>query len=141
MSRRRPPGPSALRGFSLIEALIAGVILAIVLSTTAAGLSMGFRFVTERRLRATADMVSESHMEMLLAIERERNLQASDCLPVTYTNEVIGDAGATFTATCRLIPNRPVTPTGDYNRLEVEVIARFEGRDLKSSYATYVVAR
>lgn len=136
----RPRSP-VVRGFSLIEALIAAVILAIVLATTAGGLSMAFRFVTERRLRATADMVCQSHMEMLLAVERQRNLQPSDCQPVRYTREVLGDDDATFVATCTIIPNRPVTPTGAYDRLVVEVAAPFEGREVKTSYATYVVHR
>lgn len=139
MSRRRRP--TVGRGFSLIEALIAAVILAVVLATTAGGLSMAFRFVTERRLRATVDMVCQSHMEMLLAIERQRNLQAGDCTPVRYTREVLGDDDATFVATCTIIPNRPVTPTASYDRLIVEVRAPFEGREVKASYSTYVVHR
>lgn len=135
-------GPTpAPRGFSLLEALVAGAILAVVLSTTAGALSMSYRFIAERRLRATSEMVCQSHMEMLLAIERDRNLQPRDCEPIPYTHEVIGENGAVFTASCRIIPNRPVTPTGAYDRLEVDVVARFEGRELKTSYATYVVHR
>jgi Tfp pilus assembly protein PilV len=132
---------SRVSGFSLIEALIAAVILAVVLATTAGGLSMAFRFVTERRLRAIADTVCQSHMEMLLAIERQRNLQASDCQPVRYTREVIGADDAIFVATCTIIPNRPVTPTASYDRLVVEVTVPFEGREIKTSYSTYVVHR
>ncbi len=139
MSERRRR--SCVSGFSLIEALIAAVILAIVLATTAGGLSMAFRFVTERRLRAVADTVCQSHMEMLLAIERQRNLQASDCQPVRYTREGTGDDDATFVATCTILTNQPVMPTASYDRLVVEVSAPFEGREVKSSYSTYVVHR
>ena len=139
MSRCRRQGRA--HAFSLIEALIAAVILAVVLATTAGGLSMAFRFVTERRLRATAEMVCQSHMEMLLAIERQRNLLPGDCQPVRYTREVLGDDDATFIAACTIIPNRPVTPTGAYDRLVVEVTAPFEGREVKTSFSTYVVHR
>lgn len=129
-------------GFSLIEAMVAASILAIVLTSAAGGLAMGMRFIAERRLRATAEVVCQSHMEMILAIERGRNLQAADCAPVPYTREVIGsNEAAIFKATCRLIPNRPPTPEASYDRLEVEVVVDFEGRALKSSYATYVVHR
>jgi type II secretory pathway pseudopilin PulG len=133
--------PGAARGFSLVEAMVAGAILAIALTAAAGSLSMGFRFIAERRLKATAEMVAQSHMEMLLAVERERNLQASDCAPVPYTREVIGDDDAAFVATCTIVANRPVTPTAAYDRLVVDVVAAFEGRDIKASYATYVVHR
>ncbi len=129
------------RGFSLVEAMVAGAILAIVLTSTAGGLGMAFRFVAERRLRATAEVVAESHMEMLLAVERHRRLQAEDCLPVPYNHEVIGDpgSGAVFVGSCRIIANTPATAEQRYDRLMVEVVVRFEGRNLKSTYATYVV--
>jgi len=132
---------SARRGFSLVEAMVAGSILAVVLTSTAGGLAMAFRFVAERRLRATAEVVAESHMEMLLAIERTRRLQASDCAPVPYDREVIGDpdAVAVFTGSCRVIVNTPATPDRRYDRLMVDVVVPFEGRELKSTYATYVV--
>jgi Tfp pilus assembly protein PilV len=127
--------------FSLLEALVAGAILAIVLTSTAGGLAMAFRFVAERRLRTTAELVAESHMEMLLAIERTRQLQALDCRPVPYSREVIGDPGSTvvFQASCRIIENTPATPERRYDRLMVDIAVDFEGRILKSSYATYVV--
>lgn len=129
------------RGFSLLEAMVAGAVLAIVLTSTAGGLAMAFRFVDERRLRTTAELVAESHMEMLLAIERGRRLQALDCQPVPYSREVIGDPGATavFIGTCRIIENTPATPDRRYDRLMVDIEVDFEGRLLKSTYATYVV--
>ena len=102
---------------------------------------MASRFVAERRLRTTAEIVAESHMEMLLAIERTRRLQAQDCLPVPYSREVIGDpeSSAVFIGRCRIIPNTPPTPDQRYERLMVDIEVDFEGRLLKSSYATYVV--
>ena len=98
-------------GFSLIEAMVAGAILAIVLTSTAGALGMAFRFVAERRFRATA--------------------------------EVVGDPGSSvvFFASCRIIENTPATPGRLYDRLMVDVVVDFEGRGLKSSYATYVVHR
>ncbi len=130
-------------GFSLIEAMVAGAILAIVLTSTAGALGMAFRFVAERRFRATAEVVAESHIEMLLAIERSRSLQNQDCQPIPYDREVVGDPGSSvvFFASCRIIENTPATPGRLYDRLMVDVVVDFEGRGLKSSYATYVVHR
>ena len=128
-------------GFSLIEALISGAILAIVLATTAGGLSMAFRFIAERRLRVTADTVCQSHMEMLLATEKARALQDLDCQPVQYTAEVFGESAAVFSATCTLVRNQPPTPQASYDRLVVSVRAPFQGRDVVTSYSTYLVHR
>lgn len=127
--------------FTLVEAMVSGAILAIVLTATAGSLSMGFRFIAERRVRATAEMVCQSHMEMLLAVERERNLQASDCAPVRYTNEVIADDDGIFVGSCTIIENKPETPERAYDRLVVDVNANFDGRVIKTSYSTYVVHR
>ena len=128
-------------GFSLIEALISGSILAIVLATTASGLSMAFRFVAERRVRVTADTVCQTHMEMLLATEKARALHDLDCQPVHYTPEVFGEPAGVFTASCSIVRNQPPTPSSSYDRLVVSVRAPFEGRDVVSTYSTYLVHR
>jgi hypothetical protein len=115
--------------------------LAIVLATTASGLSMAFRFVAERRLRVIADVICQSHMELLLATEKARALQAFDCEPVQYTREVFGDTTAPFVASCSILRNQPPSPSASYNRLVVEVRAPFEGREVVSTFSTYVVHR
>ncbi len=124
------------RGFSLIEAMVAGSILVIVLTSTAGSLALGFRFIAERRLRTQAEMVVQSHMEMLLAVDRERAIVPFDCQPVTYTRDVIGAGAGTFTASCRLL--RDIPRTG-FNRLEVTVETLNDGRPIRATYATYVV--
>lgn len=135
-----PRRSARLTAFSLVEAMVAASILAIVLTTAVGAMSMGFRFIAERRLRTTAEAVCQSHMEMLLAIDRGRALLPGDCNVVTYDRDVVdADTSAVFRASCRLIRNQPPTPTQKFDRLMVDVAVAFEGRDLKTTYATYVV--
>jgi prepilin-type N-terminal cleavage/methylation domain-containing protein len=138
----KPQAPRA-RAFSLLEVLIASAITLIVVTAAAATLSMAFRFIAERKLRTTAEMVAQSHMELLLATGGARRLVTSDCAPVRYTRAVLGDEdrAAVFTASCVIDANTPSTPQQKYDRLTVNISAEIDGRPIKSSFVTYLVAR
>lgn len=131
------------RAFTLIEVLIAGTITIIAVTSAAGALSMGFRFVAERKLRTTAEMVAQSHMELLLATAASRRIKAADCDAVRYTRMVVGeeDRSAVFTASCTMAENTPATPARKYTRLTAHVAAEIDGRDIHTSFATYLVAR
>jgi hypothetical protein len=122
--------------------MVASAITIIVVTAAASTLAMGFRFIAERKLRATAEMVCQSHMELLLAIESTRPLGPPDCAPVRYTRAVLGDddVSAVFTATCTLDPNTPVTPERRYQRLTAHIRATIDGRPIQTSFVTYVMA-
>jgi hypothetical protein len=129
------------RGFSLIEAMVAGAIVIIVLTSAASSLAMGFRFIAERKARMVAQMVAQSHMEMLLAIETERNLNPPyDCQPVRYNREIIGEEAAPFFARCSILRDTPRSE-GRYNRLVVEVEVVVDRRTLRNSFSTYLEHR
>lgn len=118
---------------------MASAITIVCVTAAASTLTMGFRFIAERRLRTTAELVCQSHMELLLATDRERPLGAVDCAPVPYTRDVVGDARtAVFIATCEIEPNTPATADRRYSRLTATVRTRFDGRDLQTSFATYI---
>jgi hypothetical protein len=102
---------------------------------------MAFRFVAERRVRVIADVVCQSHMELLMATEKARALLPSDCDPVRYTREVFGDTNAPFVASCSILRNQPPSASASYDRLVVEVRTPFEGREIVSTFSTYVVHR
>lgn len=118
---------------------MASAITIICVTAAASTLQMGFRFIAERRLRVTAELVAQSHMELLLATDRDRPLGDFDCVPVPYTKEVIGDSRvAVFTASCRIEPNIPPTPDRRYQRLTTTVTTRFDGRSLQTAFVTYI---
>jgi Tfp pilus assembly protein PilV len=131
------------RGFSLLEVLIAGSITLVVVTAVVGTLSMAFRFVAERQLRTTAEMVAQSHMELLLATASARPISASDCAPVRYTRAVVGDedVSAQFTATCVIDTDTPATPERKIDRLTTKVDAAIDGREIHTSFVTYLVAR
>ena len=139
MSSARAP---RARAFTLIEVLIASAITLIAVTSAVGTLSMAFRFVAERKLRTTAEMVAQSHMELLLATAAARPLFASDCSPVRYTRAVLGDEDTTavFTATCVIDADTPTTPERKYNRLTASINAEIDGRAVRTSFVTYLVA-
>ena len=130
------------RGFSLLEVLIAGSITMVVVTAVVGTLSMAFRFIAERKLRATAEMVAESHMELLLATASARPIAPSDCAAVRYTRAVVGDedTSAVFTATCTIDANTPSTPERNIDRLRVDISAIVDGREVHTSFVTYLEA-
>jgi Tfp pilus assembly protein PilV len=129
------------RAFTLLEVLIAGAITLIAVTAAVGTLSMAFRFVAERKLRTTAEMVAQSHMELLLATAASRPLQSSDCAPVRYTRAVVGeeDLSGVFTATCAIAADTPSTPTRRVDRLTVQIEASVDGRRIQTSFVTYLV--
>jgi len=131
------------RGFSILEAMVAASILGIVLTSTAGSLALGFRFIADRRLRATNELVVQSHMEMLLALDRERAILPFDCRPVNYNRDVLGttSGGVTFSASCQILRNTPPTSDQRINRLVVTSTTQGDGRVIKSSYSTYIVQK
>lgn len=123
---------------SLLEVMVAASVLIIVLTSAASSLAMGFDFIAARRLQATAESVASSHMETLLATERDRILVASDCDPVPYNREVI--VGTTqFTASCSIDVDKPAV-SARYARLTVTVRWNHNGGH-STSFATYIENR
>lgn len=134
-------GRRRARAATILEVLVASVITIVCVTAAAGTLSMGFRFIAERRLRTTAELVCQSHMELLLATDRDRPLSADDCAPVRYTRDVAADArAAVFVASCEIAADAPRTPDRRYNRLTAFVRTSFDGRDLVTSFATYIPA-
>ncbi len=127
-----------MKGFSLLEALIAGTILAIILSAVASSISHVSDFIVTQRIKKQGQLIAQSHLESLLAIEYERPLTAGDCSPIIYSGNVKGDDGGVFVASCQLVPDHPEE---GYTRLMVEVIAERNGKRMRSRFATYVVTQ
>jgi prepilin-type N-terminal cleavage/methylation domain-containing protein len=129
-------------GFSLLEVMIACAILLVVLTASAGTLSMSSRFIAERKLRTTAEMVAQSHMELLLATASRRPIVSSDCQTVRYTRAVLGDEELTavFAASCTIDKNTPATPEQKIDRLTVTIDAELDLRRLRTQFVTYLVA-
>lgn len=129
------------RGFSLIEVLVASAITLVAVTAAVGTLSLAMRFIAERKLRATAEMVAQSHMELLLATASSRPLLSSDCAPVRYSRAVVGDEDmdAVFNATCviRLIdPADPEVP--NFLKLTTTIEAEVDRRRIHSEFVTYL---
>jgi len=131
-----PAQADLLRGFSLLEAMMSGAILAIVLTAVASSMSHIAGFIAMQNLKRQAQLTCQSHLESILAIEYERPVSHEDCMPVVYSTSAKGDDNGTLIATCRIVPDRP---TEGYARLMVEVVAERDGRQLRSRLATYLV--
>ena len=125
-----------LRGFSLLEAMVSGAILAIVLTAVASSMSHIVGFIATQNLKRQAQLVCQSHLESILAIEYERPVTHEDCMPLAYSTSAKGDDNGALVASCQIVPNQP---TKGYARLMVEVVAERDGRQLRSRLATYLV--
>lgn len=125
------------RAATLLEVMVANTILIIALAAAAMSLTLGMRQIAERRTRATAELVAESHMEFLIATERARGLVDSDCGAVNYNRSVLGDGAGVFQASCSLEDGRPGP---GHRRLTVDVSTTFDGRAISTSFSTYVPA-
>jgi len=135
-----PPAAAGCRAraFSLVEAMVAGVILLTLLTAVAAAVSQIADLVAHFRLKNQAYVVCQSHMEYLLAIVRERDVRANDCDPIFYDGQGRASDTGAFIATCRLVRD---TPAPGATRLMVDVAAVRAGRPVQSQLATYVVDR
>jgi hypothetical protein len=134
----RPATGGGARAFSLIEAMVAGVILLTLLTAVAAAVSHVADIVAYFRIKNQSYLVCQSHMEYLLAIVRERDVRADDCDPVFYEGDGRASDAGTFIATCRLVRGAPGPGA---TRLMVDVVAVRDGRPVQSQVATYVVDR
>jgi len=101
---------------TLIEVMVAGALLAIVLTTTAMSLVFGFTTTARARRAAAAERVAAGHLEMLVLENRLRPVPASGS--VRFNLEGQQDPGGLFTSTWSLDPNRPVPGA---QRLAVDV--------------------
>lgn len=118
--------------------MVAGAILAVLLTSISGSVSQIADFIAMQRLRRQAHLVGQSHMESLLAIEYERQLRPDDCTPVVYDGFSTGDDAGAFVASCRIVNDTPVRGAA---RLVVEVSGERKGRAVHSELATYVVTQ
>lgn len=107
---------AAPRGVTLVEVMVAGAILAVVLSSTAAAMTFGFTNAAHTRRLAAAERVAAGHLETLMLEDRLRAVPARGS--VRFSEEGQQDPDGIFTSTWSLDPNRPVP--GAF-RLAVEV--------------------
>lgn len=125
-----------VRGFSLLEAMMSGAILAIILTAVASSMSHIAGFIAIQNLKRQAQLVCQSHLESILAIDYERPVTQEDCTPLAYSTSAKGDDTGSLVASCEIVPDQP---TKGYARLMVEVIAERGGRQIRSRLATYLV--
>lgn len=105
------------RALTLLEVMVAGTILGVVLSATAAALSFGFNSTKHARRLAAAERLAGSHLETLLVEHARGPVPARGS--IRFNEEGQQDPAGLFTSTWSLEPNRPVS--GAF-RLAVEVV-------------------
>lgn len=104
------------RAATLIEVMVAGTILAIVLSTVAAAMSFGFSTSAQSRRAAAAERIAAGHLETLILQNRLGGVPARGV--VVVNDEGQDDPFGKFTSSWSLEPNKPVPGA---SRIAVEV--------------------
>ena len=104
------------RAATLIEVMVAGAILAIVLSTVAAAMAFGFNATAQARRSAAAERIAAGHLETFILQNRLGGLPARG--QVRVNDEGQEDPFGAFTSSWLLEPNKPVAGA---SRMAVEV--------------------
>jgi len=124
MARRKKEG-----GFSLIEVLVAMVILGVMLMTLISVFLYGFNSISRTKQLALATQICQEQVEKI----RNMSFDAILALGTTFTNDKLasltGGQGTQAVET---------SVGGDIKKLTVSVLWTYRGRSLRKDIATFV---
>jgi len=116
-TRAEPPRRRGLDSFTLIETMIASVIMLLALVSVLALAGQGFRYLTDLRRWARSSQVLQQKMEDIRLVTVWTNIWAMD--GTSYTNNEI--TGVPYTGTVEIDPYTPTYPTNISVRVTLTV--------------------
>lgn len=134
IDRRRAPLLSRADGFSLVEAIAAVGLMAVVLLGSAIGADKAIRFNSYNRTLATATTLAQDKIEQLQSLARTHPDLGAGAHGDPTALTARGAPGGTYTRTWQVTPNRP---EAGINTIEVRVTWTIQNRNHGIRVVTY----